>query len=218
MADHEQRRAHRLRHVERAPLARVQVALPRWRLGPQRTRLEAVELRVGPCGERTETNIRSIAALRRKDLRSRNKAPVSTPCHAMVRAKSGAHRPRRARDALQPRVVHSKRQTSLAAAIAARGQGANTQRIIEVGRVYLRALKLCAHAQSCSRGVVSASPEVSYRPEARTILQAHAVIHVIERANLCCVWAQLATHGGVGLLKCAIIEHDRTRAVDCGID
>ena len=98
------------------------------------------------------------------------------------------HRPQLARSAMEQSIVHRKGQARLAATARCHG-GARTQRIIEVGRVHLRALQLCAHTQSGSRGVVSTCPQVAQRPVARTILQAHAVVHVIQCADLRCVWA-----------------------------
>ena len=92
------------------------------------------------------------------------------------------HRPQLARSALEQRVVHRERQARLAA--ATRGDGrARAQRVVEVGRVHLRALMRQAYAQPCRR-IARATPYVGERAISWAILQADRLEIIVERSHV----------------------------------
>ena len=94
-----------------------------------------------------------------------------------------AHRPQLARSALQQRIVHRKRQARLALPAARRHGTTRAQRVVEVGRVHLRALvrRACAQPRQCIAGTAKRLHE---RAIARTVLQADRVKAVVKRVNV----------------------------------
>ena len=98
-----------------------------------------------------------------------------------------AYRPQLAqRSALEQRVIHCKRQTCLVAFPTARRHGTTrAQRVVEVGRVHLRALVRRACAQPRQRGAYTA-PRLRQRAISGTVLQANSVEAVVERPNIHC--------------------------------
>ena len=94
-----------------------------------------------------------------------------------------AHRPQLARSALQQRVVHRKRQARLAFPATRRYGTTRAQRVVEVGRVHLRALVRRACAQPRQR-VDRTAPRLHQRAIAGTVLQASRVKTVVERSNI----------------------------------
>ena len=97
-----------------------------------------------------------------------------------------AHRPQLARSALQQRVVHRKRQERLALPAARRYGTTRAQRVVEVGRVHLRALVRRACAQP-RHGIARTAPRVEERAIAGAILQADRVKAVVKRLDVCCM-------------------------------
>jgi hypothetical protein len=94
-----------------------------------------------------------------------------------------AHRPQLARSALQQRVVHRKWQARLAFPAARRHSTTRVQRVVEVGRVHLRALVRRACAQPRQR-VDRTAPCLHQRAIAGTVLQASRVKTVVERSDI----------------------------------
>ena len=87
------------------------------------------------------------------------------------------YRPQLARSAMEQRRVHRKWQARRAA--TARGHGrARAQRIVEVGRVDLRALvrRACTQASQCT---AQATPRVDQGAVPGTVLQAYRVEAVV---------------------------------------
>ena len=93
------------------------------------------------------------------------------------------YRPQLARSALEQRVVHCKRQARLAFPAARRHDTTRAQRVVEVGRVHLRALVRRACAQPRQR-VDRTTPRLHQRAVAGTVLQASRVKTVVERSNV----------------------------------
>ncbi len=97
-----------------------------------------------------------------------------------------AHRPQIARATLHHSLTHGKRQTRLAAAASARANHrARAQRVVEVGRVHLRALVRRACAQPSQR-IALAAPRVGQGAISGTVLQADRVEAVVESHHVCC--------------------------------
>ena len=94
-----------------------------------------------------------------------------------------AHRPQLARSALQQRVVHRKRQARLALPAARRYSTTRAQRVVEVGRVHLRALVRRACAQPRQR-VDRTTPRLHQRAVAGTVLQANHMKAVIQHSDV----------------------------------
>ena len=94
-----------------------------------------------------------------------------------------AHRPELAPSALQQRLVHCKRQARLAVPAARRQGTTRAQRVVEVGRVHLRALvrRACAQPRQCG---VCTAPRLHQRAISGTVLQAYGVEAVVERPNI----------------------------------
>ena len=85
---------------------------------------------------------------------------------------------------MEQRVVHRKWQARLAA--TARGHGrARAQRIVEIGRVDLRALvrRACVQASQC---MPRTTPCVDQGAIPRTVLQADRIETVVESCHVCC--------------------------------
>ena len=87
------------------------------------------------------------------------------------------HRPQLARSAMEQSIVHRKGQARLAATARGHG-GARAQRIIEVGRVHLRALVRRACTQTSQR-IARATPRVDQGAIPGTVLQADRVEAVV---------------------------------------
>ena len=102
---------------------------------------------------------------------------------AQLWAVERAYRPQLARSALQQRVVHCKRQARLAVPAARRQGTTRAQRVVEVGRVHLRALVRRARAQPRQRADRTA-PRLHQRAIAGTVLQASRVKTIVERSDI----------------------------------
>ena len=99
------------------------------------------------------------------------------------RAVQCAYRPQLAQCGLEQRGVHRKWQARLTVPAARGDDTTRAQRVVEVGRVHLRALvrRTCPKPR-CSTGC--ATPRLHERAVAGAVLQAHGVKAVVQRANV----------------------------------
>ena len=128
-----------------------------------------------------------------------------------------AHRPWLARSALEQRVVHCKRQARLTFPTARPHGTTRAQRVVEVGRVHLRALLRRACAQPRQR-VDRTAPRLHQRAIAGTVLQARRIKTVVHPPDLCCE-RRCALRRVVGALP-SVAAGSRSGAVHClrGLD
>ena len=94
------------------------------------------------------------------------------------------HRPQLAQSAMEQSIVHRKGQARLTASARGHG-GARTQRVVEVGRVHLRALVRRACTQASQR-IARATPRLDQGAIPRTVLQADRIKAVVQRHHVCC--------------------------------
>ena len=101
------------------------------------------------------------------------------------RAVQCAYRPQLAQCGLEQRGVHRKWQARLTVPAARGDDTTRAQRVVEVGRVHLRALVRRARAQPRqSNGLTS--PHMRQRAVARPVLQANSVKAIVQRSHICC--------------------------------
>ena len=86
---------------------------------------------------------------------------------------------------MEQRVVHCKRQARLTFPTARRHRTTNAQRVVEVGRVHMRALVRRACAQPRQR-VDRTAPRLHQRAIAGTVLQARRIKTVVQPPDVCC--------------------------------
>ena len=132
-------------------------------------------------------------------------------------ARQATHRPQRASGASERRVVHRKRQPRLPVPAARGDDTARAQRVVEVGRVHLRALvrRACAQPGEC---MAHGAPRLRECAVARPILQIDRVEAVVQRSNVCCSGGR-AQRRVVDALPAGTAAAGRTGAVHCrGLD
>ena len=99
------------------------------------------------------------------------------------RAVQFAYGPRLACCTLEQRVIHRKRQACLTAPAARRHDTTRTQRVVQVGRVHLRALmrRTCVQPR---QGIDRTTPRLHQGAVAGTVLQASRLKTVVECSNI----------------------------------
>ena len=86
---------------------------------------------------------------------------------------------------MEQSIVHRKGQARLASAAARADRRARAQRVVEIGRVDLRALVRRACTQASQR-IARATPRVDQGAIPGTVLQAYCIENVVQRHYVRC--------------------------------